>query len=285
MTDDLELKRQVRAFYDSVGWHLIDEGLYQNTAHEDLRPVSQEYIHRCHLRVGQHLPRTGRYLLDAGSGPIQYPEYLEYSRGYRRRVCLDISGQALKEARKRIGAHGLFVLGDIAHLPFQAEAFDGVVSMHTIHHLPEGEQRPAFDDLCRVLGKPGGAVVVYSWGDRSPWMRLMRAPIALAEGVKRVFRDREARPRTVGTIGDADRPSGTFTFRHDFSWVRANLSALPGFDLVVWRSVSTAFLRAFIYRPLLGRAWLRLLFFLEERSPQLFGRIGQYPMILFAKTG
>ena len=41
------------------------------------------------------LPRkeniAGDLFLDAGSGPVQYPEYLTYSEGYRYRVCADIS--------------------------------------------------------------------------------------------------------------------------------------------------------------------------------------------------
>ena len=35
----MEIKRQVRDFYDSVGWKEIAEGLYQNARYEDLRPV------------------------------------------------------------------------------------------------------------------------------------------------------------------------------------------------------------------------------------------------------
>ena len=85
-----QVKAEVRAYYDSVGWSQIGEGLFQNARYEDLRPVSREYIQRCHRRVGRHLPAKGKLLLDAGSGPIQYPEYLEYSGGFRYRVCLDI---------------------------------------------------------------------------------------------------------------------------------------------------------------------------------------------------
>jgi SAM-dependent methyltransferase len=287
MIEDLDLKRQVREFYDAVGWQLVDEGLYQNARYEDLRAVSREYIHRCHERVGRHVPAGGTYLLDAGSGPIQYPEYVDYSRGYRRRICLDISAQALREARRRIGEHGAFVVGDVANLPFKPASFDGVVSLHTIHHLPASEQLQAFEELCRAIRPGGRVVVVYSWGDRSPLMRLMRGPIAMAERLQGALRHRRdgAEPSVVATGEVPIQPTGTYTFTHDYRWVRANLAGLPGFDLVVWRSVSTAFLRAFILRPLLGQAWLRLLYFLEELAPRGFGRIGQYPMILFSKTG
>lgn len=140
-----DVKQEVRAFYDSVGWQQIGEGLYQNARYEDLRPVSQEYLHRCHLRVLDHLAPEGRFLLDAGSGPIQYPEYLSYSQGYQRRVCVDISHTALVAARDRIGDHGLYVVADVAHLPLKAASMDGLVSLHTVHHLPAEEHLPAFE--------------------------------------------------------------------------------------------------------------------------------------------
>ncbi|MEI8132534.1 MAG: hypothetical protein WCG34_08875, partial [Leptolinea sp.] len=93
--DNQDVKQQVRAFYDQVGWKTVGEGVYQNARYEDLRPVSREYIHRCHMRVKRYLQPSGDLLLDAGSGPVQYPEYLIYSEKYNHRVCLDISILAL----------------------------------------------------------------------------------------------------------------------------------------------------------------------------------------------
>jgi SAM-dependent methyltransferase len=291
VTDDSDIKQRVRRFYDSVGWTQVGEGLYQNARYEDLRPVSQEYIHHCHLRVGRHLPAAGNLLLDAGSGPIQYPEYLDYSRGYARRVCLDISHLALAEARARIGAHGLFVVGDIAHLPFRAGVFDGVVSLHAVHHLPAEEHRRGFFEFVRVLRPAGRGVVVYSWGKRAPLTRLTAPVIDAAFWLQERIRRRRARGRSAGAPAPAVAPAapgdsplqaaGTFTHKFDYSWVRRNLAGIPGLEVRVWRSVSTAFMRAFIHRQLLGRGWLRILFALEEAAPHAFGRWGQYPMILF----
>ncbi len=125
MASEFEIKHQVREFYDQIGWKEASDGFYQNASYEDLRPVAREYIHNCHLRVLRHLNPSGRLLLDAGSGPIQYPEYLDYSSGYQHRVCADISMVALQDARKRIGTHGLFTVCDIANLPFKSNTFDG----------------------------------------------------------------------------------------------------------------------------------------------------------------
>ena len=93
-------KQQVREFYDQIGWSQVGEGLYQNARYEDLRPVSREYIHKCHMRVRRHLALSGYMLLDAGSGPVQWPDYLAYSEGYRYRLCLDKIGRA--SCRERV---------------------------------------------------------------------------------------------------------------------------------------------------------------------------------------
>ena len=151
---DVDIKQQVSQFYDEVGWQLEGDGTYQNARYEDLRPVAHEYIHRCHLRVKRHLKPSGRFLLDAGSGPVQYPEYLTYSEKYSYRVCADISLVALLEARKRLGERGLYVVADVSHLPFRADAFDGIVSLHTLHHLPAADQTAAYLDMYRILA-PG----------------------------------------------------------------------------------------------------------------------------------
>ncbi|MEW6566780.1 MAG: class I SAM-dependent methyltransferase [Chloroflexota bacterium] len=283
-TREADLKAQVRAFYDSVGWKQVGEGLYQNARYEDLRPVSREYIHRCHLRVARHLPPHGRLLLDAGSGPIQYPEYLEYSRGFKRHVCLDISRRALVEARSRLGEHGSYVVGDIANLPFADGVFEGMVSLHAVHHLPADEHSRAFAEFYRTLRPGGKAVVVYSWGEGAPLTRVLKLPIAGAFAALRLYR-RLAR-REMPAVARPERggaPQATFTHKYDYRWARQHLSWLPGLEVRVWRSASTSFLRAFIHRPLLGRQWLRLLYWFEERAPRVLGRLGQYPMFLFHK--
>ena len=288
---DAAVKERVREFYDSIGWKEIGDGVYQNARYEDLRPVSREYIRRCHLRVLRHLNPDGKYLLDAGSGPIQYPEYLLYSEAYQYRVCMDISIRAIKEARQRIGNHGLFVVGDIANLPFAESAFDGIVSLHTIHHLPLGEHQQAFLDLYRVLKSGGRSVIISSWAGHSPFMRVVSPLIQLAFRVLEAYRRIRGRQDRIALQAGELRPEaekllrkqGTFTATHNYRWVRQELAVLNGLDIRVWRSVSSSFLRAFIHRRLMGKILLRLLYRIEEVAPQLLGRVGQYPMILFNK--
>lgn len=292
MKDGADVKQQVREFYDTFGWKPLAEGLYHDARYEDLRPVSREYVRRCRLRVNQHLPPTGRYLLDGGSGPIQYSEYLEYSHGYRYRVCLDISRLALREARSCIGDHGLFVVGDISKLPFRFDVFEGVVSMHVVYHLPREEQASTFREFFRVLRPSGKGVIVYSWGEHSTLMRLARFPMWIASRLVKVYSrvrfgghrldDVQGQSTDTEEMKVVQAPS-LFSFKHDYQWLRQQAGHLPGFDVRVWRTASSAFLRAFIFKPLFGQFWLRILYWLEERAPRLMGRVGQYPMVLFEK--
>jgi len=290
MSAETDVKQKVREFYDQVGWQLVGEDVYQNAHYEDLRTVSHEYIHRCHLRVARHLQPQGRYLLDAGSGPIQYPEYLEYSRGYQYRVCADISITALQEARSRIGEHGLYVVTDVANLPFKPEVFDGFVSLHTIHHLPEDEHLQAYDELYRVL-KPGkSGAVVNGW----PSSRLMSWFNPFFKGINRGrnlknrvlargTNERKPRPKKTQQGSEQEPQKGTFTNRHDVDWIKTVVGSHMPVEILVWRSVSVKFLRNMIHPMLGGRYWLRLLYRLEERYPHYFGENGQYPLIVICK--
>lgn len=271
---------QVRQFYDQIGWQADEEGYYQNARYEDLRPVAADYIHRCHMRIARHLQPEGRFLLDAGSGPIQYPEYLEYSRRYQKRVCVDLSLVALQEARRRIGKHGLFVVADVAHLPFERDAFDGVVTLHTFHHLPDGMHVQAYDELYRVLKQGRTAAVVNGW-DSPPLTRLFEAPMRLRRFAKSLYRDLRKWLKRASP-GD-EEAKATFVNKNTAARLRQDLAGKMPLEIYVWRSVSVRFLRTYVHAALGGKAFMALLFWLEERFPRFFGENGQYPLIVIRK--
>lgn len=273
----MNTKEQVREFYNRIGWSQISEGLYQNARYEDLRPVSQEYIHKCHLRVKRYLSPTGKYFLDAGSGPVQWPEYLTYSEGYQYRVCADLSITALREARKRLGAKGLYVVADIANLPFAEGSFDGLVSLHTIHHLPLEEHRHAYLELYRVLKKGQRGVVVNGW--YSPLFTRLSMPI-----ITLIRRLRGLSSKQRKQDGDDESPQGTFVAKMTPRWLKHELQEIGiPFAIYPWRSFGPLLSRWFIRPEWGGRFWLRLIYWLEERFPRFFGEHGQYPIILIWK--
>ena len=285
------LKKDVREFYDQVGWQRIEGEQYQNARYEDLRPVSAEYIHRCHMRINRHLAPEGRYLLDAGSGPVQYPEYVTYSEGYHARVCMDISLVALKEARKRLGGHGLYVVGDVAHLPFKSDAFDGIVSLHTIHHVPVEDKIPAYYELYRTLN-PGKSMAVVNGWNQPPLMEALKPFMVFMEKLhgwwRRNFKDEEPSPtndvsKAVYPNENKKKPSGTFVKQLNAEWLMDALDGKMDYEIFVWRSVSVKFLRTVIYPEWGGRFWLKVLYWLEEQMPGVLGRVGQYPLVVIKK--
>jgi len=273
MTDT---KQKVREFYDEIGWQQEDDGLYQNARYEDLRPVSAEYIHKTRLRVNGGLLPTGRFLLDAGSGPVQYDDYLSYSKGYQKRVCLDISIQALHQARERIGAHGLFVVGDLANLPFKPDAFGGVVSMHAIHHLPVEEHPRAFAELYRVLAPGRTAAIVNGWHE--PLLSRMAEPLI---GLMRWLSGKAAKKKKNWSA--EDDPAGTFVEKLTPAWLKSEIGSRMPLEIRPWRSMSTRLLRWFVHPRLGGKLFLRFVFRLESLFPKFFGENGQYPLIVISK--
>jgi SAM-dependent methyltransferase len=284
--ENVEIKQQVREFYDQVGWKMVSDGVYQNARYEDLRPVSREYIHRCHLRVGRYLKPSGRYLLDAGSGPVQYPDYVTYSQGFSYRVCADISIVALQEARVRLGERGLYVVADVANLPFKDGAFESIVSLHTLHHLPPQDHARAYGELYRSLAPGCPAVIVNGW-TISPLMSRLGWLVRGMERLAGLARRRVGKPAAEKPAAPSEpaqkKPTGTFIQKYDPAWLAANLGGKMPYEVRCWRSVSVRFLRAVIHPALAGRLWLRVLFTLEERFPHWMGKNGQYPMIVVRK--
>lgn len=290
MQTETEIKQQVREFYDQVGWQAAGEGVYQNARYEDLRPVAREYISRCHQRVNRHIPPKGHLFLDAGSGPIQYPEYLEYSQNYQYRVCADISIVALQEARERIGEHGLFVVADVAHLPFKDEAFDGGMSLHTIHHLPQNEHRQAYEGLLRVM-QPGTQTVVVNGWKSSTFTRLsdplIRFTNNLLDWRRRLRGQTPKKPKEQKSkTAAAKKPrKSTFVDKQNAAWLKKEVGVDIPLEIRVWRSINVRATRTFIHERWGGLFLLNLIYRLEEQFPHFFGEHGAYPLIILRKPG
>jgi SAM-dependent methyltransferase len=167
---------------------------------------------------------------------------------------------------------------DIAHLPFKADAFDGLVSMHTIHHLPPQDHKTAYAELVRVL-KPGRrAVVVNGWSNPP----LMRA----ADKLTGLFRLGEKKPTSAvesEVAANSEEPTGTFVHKSNATWLRDQLKDITPIKIYCWRSVSTKFTRTYVREKAGGKLCLRLIYWLENLFPRFFGENGQYPIISFTK--
>lgn len=269
-------KQLVQNFYNEKGWFVDDAGNYEDAViYEDLREVSAEYLKRCHARVSRYLNPAGTYILDAASGAIQYNEYLQYSEAYDHRVCVDFSIQALKEAKRKLGNKGIYVLADICKLPFRDGVMDGFISLNTIYHIPRDQQADAIHELYRVLSPGKKGVVVYDWFKHSTWMNIGLLPFRGFVYLKnRIF---DSLGKLQGKKGPKRR---LYFYAHDLAYMRNNL---PPFRLAVWRSISVPFMRYYIHSWMFGKQILDRIYSLEESFPERCGKNGEYPLFIFEK--
>jgi ubiquinone/menaquinone biosynthesis C-methylase UbiE len=182
----------------------------------------------------------------------------------------------LKEARTRLGNKGLVVVADIANLPFKPEIFDGVVSMHTIHHLPLTEHKRAYMELTRVL-KPGKSGAIINGWHEPLLMKLAEPFISLG----RFLTGRPAKKKK-DWASESDQ-SGTFVEKMTPRWLKNELKDVVKFEIYPWRSLSPRFMRWFVRPKFGGKGYLRLIYWLEETFPRFFGKNGQYPLIVIKK--
>jgi SAM-dependent methyltransferase len=100
--------------------------------------------------------RRIRRVLEAGCGTGYFSYLLQTEHGLPV-TPMDLSADGLKYARC-MGVDRA-VQGDISALPFANEAFDVVLSMDVLPHLPRTAELPAIREMARVLA-PGGLAVI-----------------------------------------------------------------------------------------------------------------------------
>jgi ubiquinone/menaquinone biosynthesis C-methylase UbiE len=252
----------VRDFYETDGWsndedgHSLDAQLW-----EDLRPVAAPYVAACRRKLLAFLPTAGDRLLDAASGPIQYPEYLEYSAGFRKRVCVDISSAALAQAQAKLGDRGEYHQCTILDLPFADDEFDAVLSMHTIYHIDRDEQETAVRQLVRVARRGAPVVIVYA------------NPNRLLLWLKRSVTRQRNEPTT----------DPLYYFAHPLGWWK-RFADLGTVELHPWRSLTAKDSRTLIpFSGAAGRLAFGAVGRLENALPRITTRWGAYPVVVIRK--
>lgn len=274
LSDD---KKLVKNFYDDRGWHTTAKGDYEDAdIFEDLRPFAQEYIKKCHDRVSRFLNPSGKYMMDAASGALQYEDYLQYSQNYDYRICVDLSFQGLSECKRKLGDKAICLLCDMTRLPVKDNMIDGFISLNTIYHIPKDEQVKAITELNRVMMPGGKGVVVYDWYKHSPWMNISLLPFRGIEFIRNKVKNIFSRASGMG-----DAPKMLYFYAHPFEYFKKNLP-IP-FKLRVWRSISVPFMKTYIHEGMNGRKLLQRIYEKEERQPELCGLKGEYPMFVFEK--
>lgn len=279
MTNRAEEK--VSNFYNSLGWETTDAVTEDARRWEDLRQCAAQYVRKCRLRVLRHIPSHGIYMLDMASGPIQYEEYLEYSRNYKKRYCVDLSSRALEDARSKIGAHGVFLRGSFLELPLEDDFFDCSVSLHTIYHIDKDQQEFAVRKLIKVtkVGRP--VIIVY----RNPenlvtdftHSSLLRALRRFA----RILKIPRCDVRTINTTAESATIAPYYHAHHLDWWKR--FDDLATVKILPWRSFRAKIQKKLIPNNAIGSIMFDILFKLEDLFPQFFAKNAEYPMIILTK--
>lgn len=262
-----QVTERVQALYEEIGWKEVDDGVtYDAETGEDLRQTSRDYIAATRRRVLRHIPKQGDRLLDMASGPIQYPEYLDFSAGFTTRVCVDLSQRALDMARAKLGDHGEYLCGDFFEMDIPSNSMDAVVSLHTIYHIHESRQAQVVRKLVDVAKPGSNIVIVYSNPDNLV-SRLM-APVKRLKGKT---------PAMDGTT-----PDEIYFKRFPLDWWQ-QFNDIADVKLYPWRFLSTPAQKAVVPSGTLGVHMLKILFKLEDHFPKFFLSMGCYPMIVLRK--
>ena len=254
-----QTEKIVSDFY-AKGWNEKNGVTEDARRAEDLRKYSAEYVKNCRLRILKYIPNKGENILDMASGPIQYEEYLEYSKNFKKRFCVDLSAKALESARRKIGDHGVFMHGSFFDLKFENNFFDCSLSLHTIYHIEKDLQENSIRKLIKITKK--GAPVIIVYGNPNSIISRFFRPI------KRIFSSRKNDP--------------LYFYCHPIEWWD-RFKNEADIEIKPWRSFCSKRMRILFPNNKIGQLMLKYLFNLEDLFPRFFINNFQYYTIILRK--
>ena len=262
-------KETVEDFYNNTGWKLEGEKTRDAIINENLTPVAAEYVSKVRLRVLENLG-GGKNLLDIGCGPIQYPEYAEYSKNFELRVCVDLSEEALKMARGRIGVHGKYIVGDYLAMSSLKEApFDGAALINVLYHVEKDSQETLVRKILCDL-KPGARLVIVYSNPRTLSAFITAGLVRLKHLMLKIFK----------RVKTSESQNPIYFYRHATNfWSRFKNDS----DVTVkaWRTFTPALERLIFREKLVGKLLLRILFACESFG--FWRYISEYTLIILEK--
>jgi SAM-dependent methyltransferase len=263
------VSQSVKDFYDNEGWRYSETNSHDALINENLTLVAAEYVSKVRRRIFENVG-SGKSLLDIGCGPIQYDEYLEYSKNFDTRVCVDLSTEALRLAKIRIGERGHFIVGDYLDLaPLLQAPFDGATLINVLYHVEKEKQELLVRKILNDLNPGANLIVVYS-NPNTLSAEITRLLVVIKKYLRRFFYPHR-QPTGVNPIYFYRYP---LTFWNDFDDVAEVY-------ILAWRTFSPPLERLLFRKWLFGKYLLRKLFTLEQSG--WWARLAEYPMIILTK--
>jgi tRNA (uracil-5-)-methyltransferase TRM9 len=144
------LKKEIKEAYDTIAYDY--ERVRKKPWH-----VVQEFFDKTNL-----LEKKGCKLLDVGCGNGRHVFWLN-EIGFET-YGIDVSKNLIHIANAKTSSNMErkpdFIISDSAHLPFKNSAFDIVLLVALLHHLPSTDERQkTLDETSRVLKEEGKAIV------------------------------------------------------------------------------------------------------------------------------
>lgn len=121
------------------------------------------------LTLGLGLPIDAQ-ILDVGAGASTLPDDL-LAGGFKNLTLLDISSEALEVSRRRLGNQANqvhWIEADIAQTSLESQHYDLWHDRAVFHFLTEREERQKYVDSCSRSLKPGGHLLVATFGPNGP---------------------------------------------------------------------------------------------------------------------
>jgi ubiquinone/menaquinone biosynthesis C-methylase UbiE len=250
----------VYKFYNKIGWKTKYNNTKDASLFEDLRNFSKDYVSKCRNRVKKFIPQNGDHILDFASGPIQYKEYINYSKGFKIRHCVDFSKEAIAQAKKKIGNKGKYYCKDFFKIKFKKNYFDCIISMHTIYHIEKNKQKKTIKKLIEISKPNSPIIIVYS------------NPKTLISFFT----------KAINKFFYIKKKKYLYFFAYPNTWWK-QFEKLATVKILPWRSFSSQHQKILFPDNVIGELMLKLLFLLEERFEKFFSKYFQYTLIILKK--